>query len=208
MSTESRDAWLGIDWGMATRALPGEAESGDRHLVQQIPNGFLLAAVDGLGHGTEAAAAARTAIDLLARHAHEPLLSLVNHCHQGLLNTRGVAMSLAVLNTSDETITWLGVGNVEGILLRADTGVKPPREAVLLRGGVVGYQLPALRARALPVAAGDTLIFATDGIGSRFAQGLTLSEPPQRLADQILAEHGKGTDDALVLVARYRGGPR
>src|SRR5260370_23541123 len=99
MSAEPRDAPLGIDWGVAARALPGESESGDRHLVQPIPNGVLLAAVDGLGHGAEAAAAARTAVDLLARYAHESLVSLVNRCHQGLLNTRGVVMSLAALNT-------------------------------------------------------------------------------------------------------------
>jgi hypothetical protein len=31
------------------------------------------------------------------------------------------------------------------------------------------------------------------------------SDPPQQLADQLLAEYGKATDDALVLVARYMG---
>src|SRR5260370_32623458 len=98
MKTKPEGAPLGIDWGVATLALPGEAESGDRHLVQPTPNGVLLAAVDGLGHGAEAGVAARTAIDLLAHYAHESLLGLVNRCHQGLLNTRGVVMSLAALN--------------------------------------------------------------------------------------------------------------
>ena len=40
-----------IEWGVATRALPGQAESGDRHLVQRFPDGVLAAVVDGLGHG-------------------------------------------------------------------------------------------------------------------------------------------------------------
>jgi len=31
------------------------------------------------------------------------------------------------------------------------------------------------------------------------------SEVPQRTADRILAQYGKHTDDALVLVARYVG---
>ena len=38
----------------------------------------------------------------------------------------------------------------------------------MLRGGVVGYSLPALRIATLSVAPGDTLIFATDGIGGSF----------------------------------------
>ena len=49
------------------------------------------------------------------------------------------------------------------------------------------------------------LLIATDGIHSSFTVQLGASRPPQRLADQILAEHGKGTDDALVFVARYLG---
>jgi phosphoserine phosphatase RsbX len=208
MSHGASDRSLGIDWGAATRALPGQAESGDRHLVQPLPNGVLVAAVDGLGHGAEAATAAQIAVDLLARHASESLLSLVNRCHEGLLNTRGVVMSLAAFNTADETLTWLGVGNVEAMLLRADARARPPWEAVLLRGGVVGYQLPALSAAVLPLARGDTLVFATDGIESRFAGSVTPSDPPQQIADDILAAHGKSTDDALVLVVRYRGGPR
>jgi hypothetical protein len=71
-----------------------------------------------------------------------------------------------------------------------------------LRGGVVGYQLPALRASVRPISPGDLLVFATDGIRAEFAQGLVLGDPPQQIADGILARHLKGNDDALVLVAR------
>src|SRR5438552_424629 len=56
------------------------------------------------------------------------------------------------------------------------------------------------------VARGDLLIFATDGIRGGFTEGLPTDATPQQLADEILARYGKGTDDALVLVARYAGG--
>src|SRR5919201_1803066 len=98
MSAEQSHSPPLIDWGAATLALPGQAESGDRHLVQPFPNGALVAAVDGLGHGPAAAAAAQIAIDILEEHAHEPLIALVRRCHEGLLNTRGVVMSLAAFN--------------------------------------------------------------------------------------------------------------
>jgi len=48
-------------------------------------------------------------------------------------------------------------------------------------------------------------VFASDGIATGFLSDVSAKEDPQRLADQILARHGKGTDDALVLVARYIG---
>ncbi len=194
-----------IEWGMATAALPGQAGSGDEYLVKSFPNGVLVAAIDGLGHGEEAATAARIAASSLDAYAHESVIVLVKRCHTSLLRTRGAVMSVASFNARDETMTWLGVGNVEGVLLGADAGGRPRREVLLLRGGVVGGQLPPLHASLVPVMRGDTLIFATDGVRSGFPEGLVPGDPPQQMADRILARHGKGTDDALVLVARYLG---
>lgn len=194
-----------LEWGLATLALPGHAESGDRHVVQPFPNGVLVAAVDGLGHGEEAAAAAKLAVSILERHAQEEVIALLRRCHEALRGTRGVVMSLASFRAPDSMLTWLGVGNVEGLLLReaADSALR--HEALVLRGGVVGAELPPLRVSVIPVMRGDTLIFATDGIREGFTERLALSDPPQELADRILARHAKGTDDALVLVARYAG---
>ena len=110
-------------------------------------------------------------------------------------------MSMASFNDVEETLTWAGVGNVEGVLRRAGTNVSD--ETLLLRGGIVGIQLPPLFASIIPVMPGDTLIFVTDGITPGFAEKLNLRDSPQELADCILTQHGKGTDDALVLIARY-----
>lgn len=194
-----------LEWGVATLTLEGQTESGDRHVVKPFPSGVLVAAADGLGHGEEAAAAAKLAVRLLERYAHEAVIGLLQRCHEHLRETRGVALSLASFRAPDGVMTWLGVGNVEGILLRAAANPKDRRESLVLRGGVVGGQLPPLRASVVPVMPGDTLIFATDGIRGAFGEGLSLGEPAQRLADQILARQATGTDDALVLVARYLG---
>ena len=103
---------------------------------------------------------------------------------------------------------WLGVGNVDGLLVSAEEGGSRSREGLLPRGGIVGYQLPPLRMSVLPVHAGDTLVLVTDGIRSDFAQAVDQDEAPQRTADRILAEHSTGSDDALVLVIRYLGSKR
>jgi negative regulator of sigma-B (phosphoserine phosphatase) len=195
-----------LDCGVASRPLPGEPESGDRHVVKRFRNGALVAAVDGLGHGAEAASAARLAVETLEHHAGESVIPLVQRCHATLAGTRGVVLSLGKFNWHDRTLAWLGVGNVEGWLLRPGAGGGPPeREALVLRGGVVGHHLPPLRAFVLPVASGDMLIFATDGIRSGFVEGMVVSDPPTKIANRVLALYAKGTDDALVLVARYLG---
>ncbi len=185
-------------------AQAGQVVSGDRSVVAPFPNGVLAAVVDGLGHGAQAAAAAEIAAATLQAHASEPVIPLVRRCHDALARTRGVVLTLASLNGPDHTMTWLGVGNVEGVLLRGAT--RPPRDSVLLRGGVVGYQLPPLRASVLTLARGDTLILATDGIKGTFADDLVLADSPQQIADHILAHCNKTIDDALVLVVRYLGG--
>ncbi len=194
-----------LEWGVASLALPGEPVCGDMHVVEPFPNGALTAVIDGVGHGIEAAVAAQIAVATLRAHAQEALLPLLQRCHEMLQQTRGVALTLASFNALDETITWVGVGNVEGVLLRADGKRGPVHEEVVVYGGVVGSQLPPLRCSVSPVGPGDTLVLATDGIRSAFAERLPLHDPPQRMADSILARDVKGTDDALVLVARYRG---
>src|SRR5213594_1146981 len=108
----------GIEWGVVSVPLAGETESGDRHVVKEFPEGVLVAAVDGLGHGSEAAAAAKIATATLERHAQEPVVSLVRLCHLELKRSRGVVMSLASFNTRENRMEWLGVGNIEGVLFR------------------------------------------------------------------------------------------
>jgi phosphoserine phosphatase RsbX len=194
-----------LEWGMAGQPLAGQSESGDLGLVLPFPGGILVGALDGLGHGDEAAAVARSAAEVLRAQPEAPVIWLVRECHRALGDTRGVVMSLASFSARYATLTWIGIGNVEGLLLRADAAATPPRETLLLRGGVVGFKLPELGAAVLPVARGDALVFATDGIRSEFANGLSLAHPPQQVADQILARHGKKTDDALALVALFLG---
>lgn len=213
-----------IEWGVASKTLAGERECGDQHLVKTHPRGVLVAVIDGVGHGDKAASVAKAATATLAQHAHESPVLLLERCHHALRGTRGVVMSLASFESSTNSLTWLGVGNVEGILLRAkllemkqgrngstwlstENLPREARETILLKGGIVGYQLPALRPVTIPVGRGDILIFATDGIRSAFTRALPLAGSPQEIANHILAEHQRGTDDALALVARYQGMP-
>ena len=90
------------------------------------------------------------------------------------------------------------------MLLRSPPA-QPIRETLLLRAGVLGHQLPTLQASVVRLYPGDTLIFTTDGIRNGFNLGPEHRNSPQEIADHILAEDSKGTDDSLVLVARYAG---
>jgi negative regulator of sigma-B (phosphoserine phosphatase) len=192
-----------IEWAVASRTFADQTESGDHHWVRVSPLQAVVAVVDGVGHGKEAARAARGAIGILDQSVGKSPVALFQRCHQQLRSTRGVVMSLASFNASDNTLTWLGVGNVEGVLLRGHSHILSGQETLLQRPGVLGDHLPRLSTSVIQVSAGDVLVFATDGIRQGFADSTNLNDSPRRIADRILTQFGCETDDALVLVARY-----
>jgi len=183
-----------------------EEESGDLHVVVTFPDGALVCLIDGLGHGHEAAEASRAAEEVLLEHPGEEVLALIERCHLALRKTRGAVMSLASFRPLESTMWWGGVGNVDCLLLRAPTSTSKG-EALALRGGVVGYQLPVLRASSVAVSPGDILVMATDGVSSVFSSAISQEDSAQEIAESVIARFTKGTDDARVVVARYLGAP-
>ena len=152
--------------------------------------------------------AAREAIAVLAAQPSESVIFLLQQCQQRLQGApRSVVMTLASYNFDLNNLICAGVGNVDGVLMRADPKTVPPQEAVLPRRGLVGGRLPPLHASSHSLKAGDTLVLATDGIRPGFHVELRPELPPQVIADAILRQYNLGTDDALVLVVRYLGAP-
>jgi hypothetical protein len=192
-----------IEWSVAEEVLPGQKQSGDRYVVKNLPGGALLAVVDGIGHGEDAAHSAELAVNALDGSEVLSPISLLRRCQQCLQGTRGAVLSMAWFSSADDTMTWLGVGNVAGILLRREVYGVARQESLLLRAGTVGVQLPYVSASVLPVSYGDTLIFATDGIRNGFADTLNMNGSTQEIARHIIENHWRKIDDGLVLVARY-----
>ena len=194
-----------LEYGAASVTAPDQEESGDRHLVKTIHDGALLAVVDGSGHGKDASGPARLAVETLESHADEDVVSLLQRCHENLRSTRGAVISIASINTAQSTLTWAGVGNIEGMILRFGSSSQQTVDRLLLRPGIVGYRLPSLQAQALPLAPGDLIIFTTDGIRPDFENHITSEEHPRVIANKISSGYRKQCDDGLVLVARYLG---
>jgi negative regulator of sigma-B (phosphoserine phosphatase) len=195
-----------LELGVAERALPGEPRSGDRAVLVAYEGGALVAAIDGLGHGVEAADAADAAAEVMAEHPEEEPGRMLQACHRALARTRGAVMTLAWFDLAGESLSWTGVGNVEGRLVHASAGPNAPMHGALTKGGVVGYNMPSIRVTGTDLEEGDVMVLATDGIDSGFARAIADGGSAQEIADRILTAHGKESDDALVVVVRYRRG--
>jgi hypothetical protein len=191
-----------LEWDAAATPIAGETMLGDGAVVAFAEDRVLVAAVDGVGHGPEAAAAAEGAAAVLQRSAGQDPTATILDCHRALRNTRGAALSLASIDVTTQTMSWLGVGNVEARLLRG-AGPIMATESLLVHGGIVGHALPKLAAQTTMIGRGDLLIFATDGVRRDFADDLVPSGSCGQIAQSIVERHALGSDDALVLVARY-----
>lgn len=199
--------------------MPGESTCGDLAVVLDTGGPVLFAVIDGLGHGVEAATAARRAAAVLTDNRAEPLDVLMVLCHRALADTRGVAMSLAVIDTergslSDQSndrgaeIRWTGVGNVDTCVIEATPTGPAIRANALLAGGIVGYHLPTLvPPQRVALRLGELLVMASDGIRSDFLDAIDLAKPAEQIAADVLASQAKESDDAVVVVARHRGSP-
>ena len=199
---DSIDGWPDVlDFGVAGAALEGEDRSGDLAVFAPTSSGGLACLIDGLGHGDAAADAAAAAAEVIRHHAEAPPQELLDRCHEALKETRGVVMTLARFNVGAAELEWTGVGNVDARLWHPSAGGR--HDVALVFGGVVGYQVPRVRPSTLALAPGDLLVMVTDGIDPGFAAALDGGGPAQTVAERVFAAHGKGTDDALVVVVRY-----
>lgn len=187
--------------------MPSEYTSGDRGIAVEIDGeAALFGVVDGLGHGPAAAEAALRAVDAVTGASSEPVEALIQLCHRVLVDTRGVAMTLARVDFAANTVTWTGVGNVTAeLIVKAPTGLQV-RSSARLSGGIVGYRIPeTIPAQVVSMRPGDLLLMSTDGIAEDCLDHIDFSAAAVTIAEGLLGKDAKETDDAMVLAARHRG---
>jgi hypothetical protein len=197
-------AWPAVlERGEAGEPLAGEDRSGDLAAWVPYEGGALVATIDGLGHGGAAADAAEAAAEQFRLHAGEPPETLLRHCHQALRATRGVVATVAWFDLETAGLTWTGIGNVEGRLVRADRERGDSVDSPTLFGGVLGWSLPSVRLVRTTLAPGDCVVMATDGVAADFGSSLVPGVSAEEQARKVLASHARGTDDALVVAVRW-----
>jgi serine phosphatase RsbU (regulator of sigma subunit) len=186
---------------VAARPYPGETVSGDAWQVDWHGSVCRITLVDGLGHGPEAATAALAAVAALAAEPALNPVDAVHCCHGALKGSRGAALLVVSIDVLRGQLIVAGAGNVEARLCQAG-GTKE----LMTDRGIVGSVLPRVRPVEMALAPDWLLLMHTDGIKKRFDAQSQFEAAPDgdRLAQAILKEWGRATDDATVLVAQPR----
>ena len=185
-----------VERSAASFPMCGQEEAGDCSIVQLFDDEAFVDVVDGVRPGEKAVLVAFSlTIDILRGYAFADVLE---KCHRGFRGSRGAVVSLVLLNVSNSRITWLGIRNIEGLLLstppRADVPVLKAREALLLRIGIVGFVLPRLSVSATSLTAGDLPVFAKDDIHYEFADAIHTAESTEQISRCILGRYASKGD--------------
>ncbi len=186
------------------RAFLGETHCGDECAYWQEGDKATLCIVDGLGHGENAERAAQAAVEYVALHLAKPLVDVFAGCDRALRRTRGVAMGIAVVDEEAGTLTYAGIGNTRIMIVR---GTRPVIH-LSSNYGIVGGGYRKLTPETVELHPGDLVILSSDGIKERCdlsAYGDALRGDVQQLAERILHDWARETDDAAVLVFRSEG---
>jgi negative regulator of sigma-B (phosphoserine phosphatase) len=182
--------------GAAMRPKAGEVECGDGYVVRWMEDGVVIAVIDGLGHGREAAHAARRAREYIENQDVDSLSPLMHGLHQAMTHTRGAAVALLRFRPSIGEMSHCAVGNVEVV------GVFQEEVQPLCTPGIVGYNVRRVVERTFPVRAGDVVVVHTDGVSRRFDLERYQHLEAQALAEAVLSDWGKDHDDATCVSVR------
>ena len=180
--------------------LRGETVSGDICDIHRDAAGWTVLVADGLGHGPQAAEAARAALTIFRRHAGEAPTAILAAIHAGLGHTRGGAVSICRLDLDEQMAEFAGIGNVAGAVV---AGAHTTRMVSL--AGTAGHVARKIRSFTYPFASGSLLLMHSDGIGTSWSfdryPGLAYAHP-SLVAAVMYRDFARARDDATVLVAR------
>jgi hypothetical protein len=195
-----RRALARVVLGVVTATYPGETACGDAWSCVETRSGASLIVVDGSGHGPNAQIAAQAAVRTFEAHAEESGVRVMELVHRALLPTRGAAVSIAQVDTEQQVVRFVGVGNVVGAL-HSNEGLK----RMISHGGIAGQVMPRMREFVYPYSGTPTVIMHSDGVSAKWDltdyPGLAVSHP-SLVAGTLFRDFARGRDDACVAVLR------
>jgi anti-sigma regulatory factor (Ser/Thr protein kinase) len=178
----------------------GEEVPGDSWRLETSGDYRTILLVDGLGHGPNAARAARAATEAFAAHPSATPGALMQICHGALAATRGAAGAAARVAPAKRHGSFAGVGN---IACRVESTGE--RRQLVSHSGTLGHVLRRVQEFEFAFPPGALLILASDGLATRWSSedypGL-LAKHAGLIAGVLYRDHNRGTDDVTVVVLK------
>jgi anti-sigma regulatory factor (Ser/Thr protein kinase) len=189
-----------LELGAVCLPKTGEEVPGDSWLLERSGDYRTMLVMDGLGHGPNAARAARAATEAFALHPSATPGALMQICHGALAATRGAAGAAARVEPAKKHGSFAGVGN---IACRVET--TGARRQLVSHSGTLGHVMRRVQEFEFDFPAGALLILHSDGLATRWSSqdypGL-LAKHAGLIAGVLYRDHNRGTDDVTVVALK------
>ena len=189
-----------VELGAVCLPKSGEEVAGDGWLLSASDDYRTVLVVDGLGHGPNAARAARAATEAFATHAGAAPGALMQICHLALAPTRGAAGAAARVDAAKKHGTFAGIGN---IACRVESTGE--RRQLGSHSGTLGHVMRRVQEFEFDFPAGALLILHSDGLTTRWTNadypGL-MARHAGLIAGVLYRDHNRGRDDVTVVVLK------
>ncbi len=190
----------GFVLGSVVNPIPGETVCGDAWGFGSGREGPTLIVIDGSGHGREANRAAETALDTFHANIDRNPVQLMERIHAALASTRGAAVALARPRDGDDSLAFVGVGNITGAVVAGGS-----EKRFVSHGGVAGHLRPRIHEFSYPWPEGGLVILHSDGISARWSlesyPGLAAAHPSV-VAGVLYRDFRRGRDDVSIVAMR------
>ena len=197
-----------LEFGAATRPHPQMKVNGDSFVIKHWESGSLVAAIDGLGHGTYAHRASESARKYVDSHYDLPLGDIFRGTSRALKATRGAVMALARFdyisgNNNKKTnikLTFGSIGNIEVRVVGSSE-----RMSFIMRRGIIGGMAPNPVISEHEWNPENILILHSDGLRTHWKWDDFSKYADQSatvIAQNMLRTLMKDNDDAVIIVVK------
>lgn len=160
-----------------------------------------LVVADGLGHGADAAIAARAAVETAAANPALAPAPMIEAIHDALRQTRGAAGAVVTLDPRAGEGRYCGVGNIACTVVQVDGKSR----SLVSHNGILGHQMRRVQEFPFDFPPKALLIAHSDGLSARWSlssyPGLA-SRHPGLIAAVLFRDAARESDDATVVVLR------
>ncbi len=200
------ERWPSFEAGAVNLPKPGETDNGDAWSACLQPAASSLLLVDGLGHGSLAATAAREAVRAFEHRTAQSPAEIIEAIHRALRSTRGAAGAVVQVQAASRgapgQVRFVGVGNITGTVW---SGLAARH--LVSHNGTLGHEVTRIQEFVYEWPADGVLVMATDGLATQLKPGDypgLLRRHPSLVAGVLYRDYKRGRDDATVIVLRQR----
>ncbi|MDH5402088.1 MAG: SpoIIE family protein phosphatase [Candidatus Heimdallarchaeota archaeon] len=180
----------------------GESYNGDAIFIRDRKEEFVVAVIDGLGHGEKASTSSKEAVNILRQHKTVTFENIINKLHNHLTKFVGCQMFLAKIDKINDIIKYVSIGNVQGYLLSKDDNIALPTKR-----GVIGQNIPKIKEKKYQIRNDCIMIIHTDGISKSWERqydfDALVKMTPLSIVEGIHGKYIHDYDDSSIIVVKY-----